>query len=662
MYQIPLQLYVSVLMFAPTSSAIKRLFSEELPDFISMPNNVDRSWGAVVSGFVSIEKAVDDSQGVESSALENINNPTCFVMSPNGMFFAGGVHSSIMVFQKTTTGISTEVTWKKRLDGLQALAFSSDSKLLATCSRDPGKLQFWDTATGTLQRTFDEDVGNVTSLIFTSGHQLLASPSRTWDFITWNHVTGIQRHTLQKRLPELAHVALSSNGLTLASHCHNTNIDVWNLGDSKLQHTLMGHDDSVTCIALSTDGRLIASGDEFGTIFIWDTTTGVQTQKLIQHTGRVLSITLSTECQLLASSHENYKARTNARDGNIAIWDLNQSSLIKIMNDDGSISGVVQFSPDDKALAAFGSASDAWIMLWDITNISRNQQPHTSMVINIAFSLDGTLLASTCFAGRIIIWDVASESIIDNIGGGYKGLILAFSPNNTLLAVSSSPSVIELWDIQKRQHSSISVYDEKQVFVSAAFSPSGQLIACLVHFTDIKVWDITTNTLIQTISNSSFDQPMDAICFSPNGQYLASSALYTLELQRLRLIKVFRLPNRDERTEKFSFFIDDTKVYFSRDGPFQAHYFPLFELWTPQGDFDRNMVSKWNHEWTYGMQAQWTVYESWVCYRGKGVIYLDDNHHSSCWASNNSTIAIGHSSGGVTFIKVSPQFGCNVLS
>ncbi|KAL5089055.1 hypothetical protein Trisim1_005912 [Trichoderma cf. simile WF8] len=602
----PLHVYVSALMFVPTSSAIKRLFSAELPDFISMPRTVDSSWGAEMLCAMSIDCEVDNSGGAEPAAVEGSNTPTCFAISPNGMFFAVGIHSLMIIYENNATIIPDEGRWHRILDGVQALAFSPDSKSLVSCSRGSGKLQFWDTTTVTLQSTFDEDVSDVSSLVFTDSDQLLASPSGSWDFIRWNRATGIQRHTLEKRLPENARVTLSSNSLLLASHNGDKSINVWNLVTRNLKYALTGHDSHVTCITFSTDGRLLASGDEQGIIIIWDIVAGVQKNHMTQYFGSVLSITFSTENQLLAASYENFQRSTGYRDDDVLLWDLNQSNLIQILRETMGSTEFVQFLPDNKTLAAVGSLGQGSISLWDVTNISRNQQRHPSFVINTAFSLDGRLLASECAAGRIIIWNVESESIIDNIVGGHRGFILAFSPNNNLLVFTSSPEVIELWDINQRQQSSVGPFVENQPFYCVAFSPDSQLIAFLVDRKDIKIWDIATKTLKRTISNSSFDQPMNSICFSPNGQYLASSALYTLEIQRLRLIRVFRLPSRDERTENFSFFIDDTKIHFSR-GPSEPCDFPLFDLWTPQGDFDRNMLSKWNCEWTNDMQAQWAV-------------------------------------------------------
>lgn len=618
-----------------------------------MRRDIDSSWNSVL-----------DEHGIP-------NKPACLAISPNGLLFAAGFSAGIITLWNTTTKTLEDIMLDIPLDGLQALAFSPDGKLLVSCARVSGKLRFWDTTTGNLQSTVDEDVSNVTSLVFTDHGQLLASPSKAWDFLTWDHVTGIQRHTLEERLPYFADVTLSSNGSLLASHCDSRKINLWNLGTRNLQHALIAHDSVVTCITFSTDGRLLASGDEEGTIILWDTVTGIQRQHIMKYIGLVLSITFSPGGQLLASSHENFyedshipgdddfHEDSDIRDDEIVLWDLNKHRLIQKLEDQLGVTEILLFSPDDKTLITFTNEMDGWIALRDITNIPRNQQPHPSYVDSVCFSFDGQLLASACAAGRIIIWDVTSESIMQDLGERCNGDILAFSRNNTLLAFTSSPTSIELWNIETRaQQCNIDAFDEVQC---VAISPDDQLVAYLLDKKDIKIWDLSTNTWRQTISNSSFDQPMDSICFSPNGQCLASCALYTLGTQCMRLVKVFRLPYSDPADDNFSFNIHDTEAYFNRDAINRIHDFPAFELWTPQGDFDRDRVSKWNYEWTNAMQRQWTIKRDWICYQSEYVIRLPGSHRAVCWASHNKTLAIGHRSGGVTFIKLSPQFGCSEM-
>ncbi|KAF3065637.1 hypothetical protein CFAM422_009521 [Trichoderma lentiforme] len=624
----PLQLYVSGLIFAPAVSAVKRQFSRELPDFLSMIQNVDSYWGA------------------ELGELQNSFNPICWAVSATGRVLAAGFLDMTMRFWDTITG-NLITGWRAgesgRIPWIRAIAFSSDDKLLAVCLGGPGKLQIHDSNKGTLHSTFDEDVGRVTSLVFTDGGQVLASPSKSWDFLTWDHATGIQHHTLTKPLSEDAYTTFSPDGLILASHCHGTNIDLWDLEVHNLQHTLGGHANHISCMSFSADGRLLASGDREGTVIIWDTAIGVQRQHITNRLGSVFRISFSPEGQRLALLFK--------RQGSIVVWDLSENRSIQILWDKSRTRRDVLFYRDNKTLASFGGLEEP-IRLWDATDVSqKSRQPHASQVKSVVFSPDGQLLATVC--RRVLIWMVTSESIIQNLGDIYHGNILAFSPSNTLLAFSSSPTVIKLWNINtEMQQSSIYAFGEVRCI---AFSSDDQLVACLVDLQDINVWDLTTGTLRNIISDFQYHPHIRSINFSFNSEYLATYTLFPHPYQPKWLIKAFRLVNTD--IADFYFWAPHAKAHFSRDNINRVHDVPVFEFGTPQVDLNGVMVSEGNDEQTNDVQNQLAIYDQWLYYQGEKVLWLPGSHRVSCWASNNKTIAIGHASGGVTIIKISPQSG-----
>ena len=111
----------------------------------------------------------------------------------------------------------------------------------------------------------------------------------------------------------------------------------------------------------------------------------------------------------------------------------------------------VAFSPDGTRLAS--GSSGGGVRLWDVASgePTATLEGHTEPVWSVAFSPDGTRLASGSSGGGVRLWDVASGKPITTLEGHTSWVLsVAFSPDGTRLASGSGDGTILLWGVEWR--------------------------------------------------------------------------------------------------------------------------------------------------------------------------------------------------------------------
>ena len=109
----------------------------------------------------------------------------------------------------------------------------------------------------------------------------------------------------------------------------------------------------------------------------------------------------------------------------------------------------VAFSPDGSLLASAGE--DKTIKLWNMTTFRdiRTLLGHTSHVMSVSFSRDGKSLASCGSDGFVKVWEVATGQLLWEKNLRASVHEVQFSPNGRYLAAWNKEVII--WEVSTRQ-------------------------------------------------------------------------------------------------------------------------------------------------------------------------------------------------------------------
>jgi len=197
--------------------------------------------------------------------------------------------------------------------------------------------------------------------------------------------------------------------------------------------------------------------------------------------------------------------------------------------------GSLAFSSDGTLLASTGE--DRTIRLWDVANGQQKQvwQGGSGSMKGLDFSPNGQLLASIEQDNTIALWDVSIGQVVRRIDdAGLSACGVEFSADGSLLASGHVNGVVRLWEAEGgklvRELEGL-----EALSCSVTFSPDGSRIAAGGGKKDIRVmvWKVSSGELLQNIEVYSGELPqilpgqslyVYRIAFSPDSALLASAS------------------------------------------------------------------------------------------------------------------------------------------
>lgn len=222
----------------------------------------------------------------------------------------------------------------------------------------------------------------------------------------------------------------------------HTILSIWDTKTGKEIAQCKGHTKAITTVAFNPQGKTVATGSADHTARIWDIQTGKELKKLEGHTE-----TINT----LIYTHDGKKIMTGSDDRTVRTWHSETGKLLQMITAFNWPIYKIAVNRQGNLLAVIALSPAPGVQLFTLPSGEKLEtlKDHTKFIRAVAFSPDGTRLATGSDDTTIKVWSVETKKADLTLKGHTAPVIeVAFNPTGTTLYSSADDYTFRTWDIK----------------------------------------------------------------------------------------------------------------------------------------------------------------------------------------------------------------------